>query len=195
MVAEVLVPDDMLSLAIGRKGQNVRLATKLTGWEIKIESVSHAFKSASGDEEEDPAIAGVREALLQGTSFERPKPKADTEKTDKTDPEASTVSDDQDKQEEPVEEAQVEETQADDTQTEAETDSSASIEEVKADLLEPEEIEPKIETDEPDEPDKADESDEQEETSSEESATVLEENEPLASSEDTLDQSDLEKEN
>jgi N utilization substance protein A len=69
-IAHVLVPDDMLSLAIGRKGQNVRLATKLTGWEIKIESLSKAMTSSSEGEEEDPEVAGVREALLQGTTFE-----------------------------------------------------------------------------------------------------------------------------
>jgi len=34
--AEIEVPDDQLSLAIGRGGQNVRLASKLTGWEIDI---------------------------------------------------------------------------------------------------------------------------------------------------------------
>ena len=33
---EVVVPDDQLSLAIGRRGQNVRLASQLTGWEIDI---------------------------------------------------------------------------------------------------------------------------------------------------------------
>ena len=35
-VAEVLAPEDQLSLAIGRDGQNVRLAAKLTGWKIDI---------------------------------------------------------------------------------------------------------------------------------------------------------------
>ncbi len=34
--ADVLIPDDQLSLAIGRDGQNVRLAAKLTGWKIDI---------------------------------------------------------------------------------------------------------------------------------------------------------------
>ncbi|MEL6751288.1 MAG: transcription termination factor NusA [Pseudomonadota bacterium] len=34
--AEVVVPDDQLSLAIGRRGQNVRLASQLTGWDIDI---------------------------------------------------------------------------------------------------------------------------------------------------------------
>jgi N utilization substance protein A len=36
--AEVIVPDDQLSLAIGKAGQNVRLAAKLTGWHIDIKS-------------------------------------------------------------------------------------------------------------------------------------------------------------
>ena len=33
---EVVVPDEQLSLAIGRRGQNVRLASELSGWEIDI---------------------------------------------------------------------------------------------------------------------------------------------------------------
>lgn len=40
--AEVIVPDDQLSLAIGRGGQNVRLAAKLTTWKIDIKSESQA---------------------------------------------------------------------------------------------------------------------------------------------------------
>jgi len=38
--AMVVVPDDQLSLAIGREGQNVRLAHRLTGWKIDIKSLS-----------------------------------------------------------------------------------------------------------------------------------------------------------
>jgi N utilization substance protein A len=37
-VMEVVVEDSQLSLAIGKKGQNVRLAAKLTGWRIDIKS-------------------------------------------------------------------------------------------------------------------------------------------------------------
>ena len=37
---DVIGPDDQLSLAIGRKGQNVRLAVQLTGWRIDIKSES-----------------------------------------------------------------------------------------------------------------------------------------------------------
>ena len=36
--AEVIVPDDQLSLAIGKSGQNARLAAKLTNWKIDIKS-------------------------------------------------------------------------------------------------------------------------------------------------------------
>ncbi|MCS6837307.1 MAG: transcription termination factor NusA [Bdellovibrionaceae bacterium] len=45
---EVIVADDQLSLAIGRKGQNVRLASKLTGWKIDVTSESMA-KAKQGD--------------------------------------------------------------------------------------------------------------------------------------------------
>ncbi|MBI4999783.1 transcription termination/antitermination protein NusA [Candidatus Gottesmanbacteria bacterium] len=42
--ATALVPDDQLSLAIGKNGQNVRLAVKLTGWKIDIKGKSQAIK-------------------------------------------------------------------------------------------------------------------------------------------------------
>jgi len=45
----VIVPDDQLSLAIGRAGQNVRLAVKLTGWKIDVKSES---ATAAAEEEE-----------------------------------------------------------------------------------------------------------------------------------------------
>ncbi len=44
--ALVIVPDDQLSLAIGREGQNARLAAKLTGWRIDIKSVSESVADA-----------------------------------------------------------------------------------------------------------------------------------------------------
>jgi N utilization substance protein A len=42
--AEIIVPDDQLSLAIGKEGQNARLAAKLTGWRIDIKSESEALE-------------------------------------------------------------------------------------------------------------------------------------------------------
>ncbi len=44
--ATVIVPDDQLSLAIGREGQNARLAAKLTGWRIDIKSMAEAAREA-----------------------------------------------------------------------------------------------------------------------------------------------------
>ncbi|MBQ8159141.1 MAG: transcription termination/antitermination protein NusA [Clostridia bacterium] len=41
-MCRVIVPDNQLSLAIGKEGQNVRLAAKLTGWKIDIKSQSQA---------------------------------------------------------------------------------------------------------------------------------------------------------
>ena len=42
--AIAVVPDDKLSLAIGRDGQNARLAARLTGWKIDVKSESAAAK-------------------------------------------------------------------------------------------------------------------------------------------------------
>jgi N utilization substance protein A len=42
---EVIVPDDQLSLAIGKRGQNVRLASRLVGWKIDVKSESKYSKS------------------------------------------------------------------------------------------------------------------------------------------------------
>ena len=41
--ARAIVPDDKLSLAIGREGQNARLAVRLTGWKIDVKSESAAL--------------------------------------------------------------------------------------------------------------------------------------------------------
>ncbi|GAB4522291.1 MAG: hypothetical protein OHK0046_34710 [Anaerolineae bacterium] len=52
--AIVIVPDDQLSLAIGREGQNARLAAKLTGWRIDIKSVSEAVANALENLDQPP---------------------------------------------------------------------------------------------------------------------------------------------
>ena len=57
--ATVVVPEDQLSLAIGRDGQNARLAAKLTGWRIDIKSVSEAAGDAVYKLQNDPALAGL----------------------------------------------------------------------------------------------------------------------------------------
>jgi len=70
--AMVVVPDDQLSLAIGREGQNVRLAHKLTGWKIDIKSVSQMERveaenaqNAENYEEQEAAQEVDAEDMLQ----------------------------------------------------------------------------------------------------------------------------------
>ena len=56
--ARVIVPDNQLSLAIGKEGQNARLAAKLTGWRIDIKSQSQAEAALLGGEGETSAETG-----------------------------------------------------------------------------------------------------------------------------------------
>ena len=77
--ASVLVPEDQLSLAIGRKGQNVRLASKLTGWELDIVTQSRledmlakeqaeeavAVEVGTADVSEIPGVSGKMEENLR----------------------------------------------------------------------------------------------------------------------------------
>lgn len=57
--AKVIVPDNQLSLAIGKEGQNARLAAKLTGWKIDIKSKSLADEEMEGAAVEDGAYEGA----------------------------------------------------------------------------------------------------------------------------------------
>ena len=65
--ATVIVPDDQLSLAIGREGQNARLAARLTGWRVDIRSETEFSKqeSESGyDDEGGEDLGGRCHAIL-----------------------------------------------------------------------------------------------------------------------------------
>jgi len=66
--AVVIVRDDQLSLAIGKKGQNVRLASRLTGWNLDILSESEYREDAfeGKDEELEAALLGHARAKAQG---------------------------------------------------------------------------------------------------------------------------------
>jgi transcription termination/antitermination protein NusA len=64
----VTVPEDQLSLAIGKKGQNVRLAAKLVGWHIDIRSAEEAARAAAAQLEAvmaggEASLADIRESL------------------------------------------------------------------------------------------------------------------------------------
>jgi N utilization substance protein A len=56
---EVIVPDDQLSLAIGKRGQNVRLAHRLSGWKLDVRSDSEAEEEARNARASLNAIPGI----------------------------------------------------------------------------------------------------------------------------------------
>ena len=60
---EVIVPDDSLSIAIGKRGQNVRLASRLTGWHLDVKS-ENKYKEALKKRHDDlSALPGVSPAM------------------------------------------------------------------------------------------------------------------------------------
>ncbi len=62
---EVVVPDDQLSLAIGKKGQNVRLASRLTGWNLDVRSEAEAEAEARRSRQSLSAIPGVGDVTAE----------------------------------------------------------------------------------------------------------------------------------
>jgi N utilization substance protein A len=60
--AYVVVPDRQLSLAIGKEGQNARLAAKLTGWRIDIRSESEVRAESEPEPEPEPEVVAVEAA-------------------------------------------------------------------------------------------------------------------------------------
>ncbi|MCL4200068.1 transcription termination/antitermination protein NusA [Patescibacteria group bacterium] len=72
-VASVLVPDDQLSLAIGRDGGNVRLAAKLTGWKIDIKGKGGPAPVAEEPAKEEAAATETEAAPVKEEKSETPE--------------------------------------------------------------------------------------------------------------------------
>ncbi len=73
---EVIVPDDQLSLAIGRKGQNVRLASRLTGFKLDVRSESEAEDEARKARSSLTSVSGIGDVtaeLLYQNGFKSPE--------------------------------------------------------------------------------------------------------------------------
>jgi N utilization substance protein A len=68
--ALVVVPDRHLSLAIGREGQNARLAAKLTGWRIDIRSESESNLEAPVADDEGAVAVAEAEAVVEAAAVE-----------------------------------------------------------------------------------------------------------------------------
>ena len=76
----VVVPDDQLSLAIGKEGQNARLAAKLTGYKIDIKSASaaHEWEEEDALAEAERAAQAAEEAAEDAVFAEEPADGEDT---------------------------------------------------------------------------------------------------------------------
>jgi len=87
--ARVTVAEDQLSLAIGKDGQNVRLAAKLTGWKIDIAGGVEGTADAKGDEEAEEAqekkSKKKKSAKKESTSAVKKPKKKKTSSTKKKD--------------------------------------------------------------------------------------------------------------
>jgi N utilization substance protein A len=107
--ALVIVPDYQLSLAIGREGQNARLAARLTGWRIDIKSETQFAdeqrggpRAAAAADEESTAAAAAQEAASAAeeaagaggaTAAEEPAPDADEPATEEATEERASEGD------------------------------------------------------------------------------------------------------
>jgi N utilization substance protein A len=69
---EIIVPDDQLSLAIGKKGQNVRLAAKMTGWKIDIMSETRAAEIELEEQAENSRADAAEDAAVEGRTADMP---------------------------------------------------------------------------------------------------------------------------
>lgn len=89
--AEVIVADDQLSLAIGKHGQNVRLASRLVGWELDVrtkamaeQAAMDAAKKAEEAKAKEEAPAAVEAPAVEEVKEEKPKAKKEKAKKAKS---------------------------------------------------------------------------------------------------------------
>ena len=93
--ARVIVPDDQLSLAIGQRGQNARLAAKLTGWKVDIKGESEAAVSIDElfkSEDPDGTDASVPDSAEDG-SDQNPQEQTLVDAPDSTDEDVEVEAD------------------------------------------------------------------------------------------------------
>ena len=104
-LSEVIVPDSQLSLAIGKEGQNARLAAKLTGWRIDIKSESQAKdereeRSYSAEEEEEIEETDAEEVEEEAADDSEIEEEIEEEAEETEEDEAEEVEEEEDSEEE-----------------------------------------------------------------------------------------------
>ena len=111
--AIAVVPDYQLSLAIGKEGQNVRLAARLCGWKIDIKSHSQYFGDGEDEEEYEDDAEYAEEAVYEEETVEEELEAEEAEEIEEV----------------PEEEAEVEEVIEEEAATEEEAEAEAAPEE------------------------------------------------------------------
>ena len=111
--ATVVVPDYQLSLAIGKEGQNVRLAAKLCGWKIDIKSHTQYFGEDEAEDEEGEYIEGeyaddeyVEDEYVEEAETEEPEEAAEESEEPEEAEEAEPAEETEEAEPEVVEEAE-----------------------------------------------------------------------------------------
>ena len=129
-LSEVIVPDSQLSLAIGKEGQNARLAAKLTGWRIDIKSETQAREEREGysydaEEEEEAEEEEVEEEAVAESEIEAEEAETEEEEEAEEEEEEEAV----DESEIEAEEAEPEEEEVEEEEEEEEEGSEEDTEE------------------------------------------------------------------
>jgi len=128
--AEVMVPDDQLSLAIGRDGGNVRLAAKLTGWKIDIKGKGGGEEKKEGEDGESAqggsASGGKSEDKGKAEETKAPEAPVEAEK-----PEEAEIPKEVKAEEAPAAEASADVTETPEEKTEDETEAPQTAESPK----------------------------------------------------------------
>ena len=111
--ARVIVPDNELSLAIGQRGQNARLAAKLTGWKVDIKGESEAtvsidelFKPVEEEENPDATAEGPPDTSDEDANASTPTEVSDTTDSEELMSSAEDVQEEVDTESQEVEAAE-----------------------------------------------------------------------------------------
>jgi len=144
-VATVIVPDYQLSLAIGKSGQNVRLAAKLCGWKIDIKSHTQYY----GDDEENDEEYEDNEEISEDTYESASEEELSEAQEEMTEADSETEPDNEEgKTQAETEEAAEEETPQAETEEAAEEETQAETEEAAEEETQAETEEAKEKADE-----------------------------------------------
>ena len=183
-VAKIYADDDQMSLIIGRNGQNIKLASKLTGYQIDV------IKEEE-DEEEEESDETVADEVANEAGDESDETEEEVDKTETVEDSAeeSDEDDEESQEEDEDEEEESEEDESDEDEEEEESDEEDDEEESEDESDEEEESEDEEDEDEDeeseDEEDEDEDEDEESEDGDDEEESVDEEEQKKETSEET----------